>query len=96
LVENAAEHGSGSVEVQARQPPDGDGLTVEVTDEGPGIPDRVLTPFRIGTETQFEHNLGVGLWLINWGVRRLGGSVEFDCPPDGGTVARLRIPAADG
>jgi PAS domain S-box-containing protein len=96
LVENAAEHGSGSVEVQARQPPDGDGLTVEVTDEGPGIPDRVLTPFRIGTETQFEHNLGVGLWLINWGVRRLGGSVEFDCPPDGGTVARVRIPAADG
>jgi PAS domain S-box-containing protein len=104
LVENAAEHGTGPVGVRAAFGSSERGergeeerrLTVEVADDGPGIPDRVLTPFRTGGETQFEHNHGLGLWLVNWGVRRLGGSIEFDRPEDGGTVARLRLPVVDG
>jgi PAS domain S-box-containing protein len=104
LVENAAEHGDGSVDVRAVFASGGESegesgskwLTIEVADDGPGIPDRVLTPFRTGGETQFEHNHGLGLWLVNWGVRRLGGSIEFDRPEEGGTVARLRLPAIDG
>ncbi len=100
LVENAAEHGgaSPSIEVTARRAPDADhDLTVTVADDGPGLPERALRPIRTGGETQFEHNRGLGLWLVHWGVRRLGGSVEFERRDDdeGGTVARLRLNAVD-
>ncbi len=94
LVENAAEYGD-AVAVRAEATPECDGVTVTVTDDGPGIPDHALTPFRAGGETQFEHNRGLGLWLVNWGVRRLGGGVEVDRPADGGTVVRLRLPAVE-
>jgi signal transduction histidine kinase len=67
-------------------------LLVEVRDDGPGVPDRALQPFRDGGETQFEHNHGLGLWLVNWGVRRLNGGVEFERPETGGTVVRIRLP----
>jgi signal transduction histidine kinase len=94
LVENAVNHAGDapSIEVRATPAADGDGPTVTVRDDGPGIPDRVLTPFRAGGETQFRHNHGIGLWLVNWGVRRLGGRIEFERPTDGGTIARLHLP----
>ncbi|WP_369333807.1 ATP-binding protein [Halorubrum sp. SP3] len=61
-------------------------------DDGPGIPDRVLTPFQAEGESPFQHNHGIGLWLVNWGVRRLGGGIEFERPADGGTVVHLSLP----
>ncbi len=98
LVENAAQHAgeNPTVEVRVERAPAADhDITVTVADDGPGLPERALRPIRTGGETQFEHNRGLGLWLVHWGVRRLGGSVEFDRPDDGGTVARLRLNAVD-
>jgi len=97
LVENAAEHADApTIEVTAERAPTADhDLTVTVADDGPGLPERALRPIRAGGETQFEHNRGLGLWLVHWGVRRLGGSVEFERPEDGGTVARLRLNAVE-
>ena len=92
LVENAAEHGGDAPSITVSTTRDDDGTTVVVADDGPGIPDRVLTPFRPGGETQRRHNHGLGLWLVNWGVRRLGGGIEFRRPADGGTTARVRLP----
>lgn len=94
LVENAVEHGAGPVEIHLHPTPreSGDSVTVSVSDTGPGIPDRVLTPLQTSGETQLKHNQGLGLWLINWGVRRLGGSLEFNCPDNGGTTAVFELP----
>ena len=100
LIENAAEHGGDApeIEVTAERAPEADhDITVTVEDDGPGLPERALQPIQTGGETQFEHNRGLGLWLIHWGVRRLGGSVEFEARDDAesGTVARLRLNAVE-
>jgi len=98
LVENAVEHGGDSpeIEIETTTATDGGETQITVRDNGPGIPDRVLTPFRAEGETPFQHNHGIGLWLVNWGVRNLGGGVEFERPADGGTTVRLSLPNEPG
>ncbi|TKX68665.1 PAS domain S-box protein [Halorubrum sp. SP9] len=94
LIENAVEHGGDSPQVEITTTPatDSGKTRITVRDDGPGIPDRVLTPFQAEGESPFQHNHGIGLWLVNWGVRRLGGGIEFERPADGGTVVHLSLP----
>lgn len=94
LVENAVEHGGDSPKVEIETTPStaNDETRITVRDDGPGISDRVLTPFRADGESPFQHNHGIGLWLVNWGVRQLGGGIEFERPADGGTVVHLSLP----
>jgi signal transduction histidine kinase len=94
LVENAVEHGGDSPEVEIETTPStaNDETRITVRDDGPGIPDRVLTPFQADGESPFQHNHGIGLWLVNWGVRQLGGGIEFERPADGGTAVHLSLP----
>jgi PAS domain S-box-containing protein len=94
LVENAVEHAGDSpeVEIETTQSTANDETRVTVRDDGPGIPDRVLTPFRADGESPFQHNHGIGLWLVNWGVRQLGGGIEFERPADGGTAVHISLP----
>jgi PAS domain S-box-containing protein len=96
LVENAVEHGGDSPEVEIETTPStaNDETRITVRDDGPGIPDRVLTPFRADGESPFQHNHGIGLWLVNWGVRQLGGGIEFERPAGGGTAVHLSLPNA--
>jgi PAS domain S-box-containing protein len=98
LVENAVEHSGDSpeIEIETTTATDDEETQITVRDNGPGIPDRVLTPFRAEGETPFQHNHGIGLWLVNWGVRNLGGGVEFERPADGGTTVRLSLPNEPG
>ena len=94
LVENAVEHGGDSpkVEIETTPSTSNDETVITVRDDGPGIPDRVLTPFRVDGESPFQHNHGIGLWLVNWGVRQLGGGIEFERLDDGGTTVHLFLP----
>ncbi|TKX59826.1 PAS domain S-box protein [Halorubrum sp. ASP1] len=94
LVENAVEHGGDSPEVEIETTPftANEETRITVRDDGPGIPDRVLTPFQADGESPFQHNHGIGLWLVNWGVRQLGGGIEFERPADGGTAVHLSLP----
>ncbi|TKX81296.1 PAS domain S-box protein [Halorubrum sp. SD626R] len=94
LVENAVEHGGDSPEVEIETTPStaNDETVITVRDDGPGIPDRVLTPFRADGESPFQHNHGIGLWLVNWGVRQLGGGIEFERLEEGGTAVHLSLP----
>jgi len=96
LVENAVEHGGDSPKVEIETTPStaNDETRITVRDDGPGIPDRVLTPFRADGESPFQHNHGIGLWLVNWGVRQLGGGIEFERPAGGGTAVHLSLPNA--
>jgi nitrogen-specific signal transduction histidine kinase len=38
--------------------------------------------------------MGLGLTIARAVLRRHGGLVELECPPDGGTIARCLLPAA--
>ena len=67
-------------------------IEIAVLDEGPGVPAHELAVLQAGGETDLTHGSGLGLWLVHWGVRALGGSVHFDVGDDG-TTAVVRLPA---
>jgi signal transduction histidine kinase len=95
LLENAVEHADVDVPVVTVRAVDaGDGrVTIEVEDDGPGVPDHELDVLDATEETALEHGSGLGLWIVKWGVASLGGTVEFDVS-DAGTTARVTLPAA--
>ena len=94
LLENAIEHGDGEVTVTARRETrHGEPHAVlTVADEGPGIPAHELSVLEALEETALEHGSGLGLWLVEWGVSALGGTVTFET--DGGTTVTLELPDA--
>jgi signal transduction histidine kinase len=91
MVENALVHGGTKPAVTVSTARQGDTVEVVVADDGPGIPDSEIGPVKSGTETPLNHASSLGVWLISWGARALGGEVSFTTE-DGSTV-RLSIPA---
>jgi signal transduction histidine kinase len=89
LVENAVRHGEGLVRVTLAPLPVGlaepEGVRLEVTDEGEGIPldlrRRVFTKFWTGGA---RGGSGLGLYIVNGLVRAHGGTVTIDDAPGGG------------
>ena len=73
--------------------PGGNFACVAVRDEGPGIPSdklsRIFEPF-FTTKTGGS---GLGLASSLSIARRHGGTLTVDCPPEGGSVFRLFLPA---
>ena len=62
-------------------------------DDGPGVAETVRE--RIGREvvsTKGDRGMGLGLYLAQSVLRRLGGTVEFLRPSDGGTLVNIEIP----
>ncbi len=95
--DDALEHGTraetadAAVTVSARAVEDG--VEVVVEDDGPGIPEEELAALETRTETALRHGSGLGLWIVEWGTRTLGGSVAFEV--DDGTRAVVRVPDWD-
>ncbi|MDS0222118.1 ATP-binding protein [Haloarcula sp. S1AR25-5A] len=100
LVENAVEHRAApedpvEVEITATRTDGTPGIRVAVHDNGPGIADHEREVIRSETETPLKHGSGVGLWLVNWIVRNLGGRMSFPDTDGPGTTVELQLPAAD-
>jgi signal transduction histidine kinase len=99
LVENAVEHAeteTPQVELALRvERGDRYPVTVEVRDNGPGIPESEVDVLQRGTETPLEHGSGAGLWVTNWAVTDLGGMLSFtERGPDGGTIVQVGLPSS--
>jgi signal transduction histidine kinase len=96
LVENAAEHNDADqprVEVTATVEPGDDRLLrVAVADNGPGIPDHERVAVSEQTEDPLRHGSSIGLWLVQWGVDRLGGTLQIDDNDPRGTVVTVSVP----
>ncbi|WP_435316945.1 PAS domain S-box protein [Haloarchaeobius sp. TZWSO28] len=93
LIENSIEHtpkDQPTVEVTVDRTPEY--VEIGVADDGPGIPEHeraLLTGDR--DVTRVEHGDGLGLWVVNWVARSLGGDVRFGDPTEGSEVVlRLR------
>jgi signal transduction histidine kinase len=97
LVSNAVSYG-GSARVRLLSPVDGM-LTIEVEDDGPGIPpgelERVFEPFHRGEPSRSRETGGVGLGLpIARNIFRAhGGDVTLCNRPMGGAKAMAAFPA---
>lgn len=93
VLNNAADASTHAVDVSGTW--DRRLLTLEIRDDGPGIANRMLN--RLGREivsTKGEHGLGIGLYLANTVIERIGGRVELHNRQEGGTRARIQIPLA--
>lgn len=94
LLENALVHGDADEQrVTIGVTPTDDGMTIEIADDGDGIPEEELAPLRAGEETPLKHGSGIGLWVVHWSAEILGCRVEFDT--DNGTVVTITVPERD-
>jgi signal transduction histidine kinase len=94
LLENAALHGGGRVDVDLGRE-DGRWL-LRVADDGPGIPagerGRVLEPFARGRETTAQ-GTGLGLAIVAQQVGLHGGELRLADSELGGLAVEVRLPA---
>ncbi|WP_047151393.1 ATP-binding protein [Aneurinibacillus tyrosinisolvens] len=68
-------------------------LTIEVEDNGIGIPDEVQAKiFTKGFSTKAESGRGIGLYLVSSIVERSGGDIEIESSTGYGTWIRVKIP----
>jgi signal transduction histidine kinase len=95
LIDNAVKY-AGAVRVAVTC--NGDRVTVEVLDRGPGIPEdhlaRVQEPFVRLEESRSRQTggSGLGITLARAAARIHGGELELANRPEGGLVARLCLP----
>jgi signal transduction histidine kinase/HAMP domain-containing protein len=95
LGENAAKHTArGSVALRAYG--DGNTVTVEVEDSGPGISPEVQRHVfdRFYRGERDAHGFGLGLAIVRESVRTLGARIELDSSPGQGTVFRILLTPA--
>jgi signal transduction histidine kinase len=90
-LENAVRYAETAVKVSVEA--EADGYTVEIHDDGPGIPEAELSALGEEREPQLQHGRGLGLWQLKWGVAELGG--EFSITTDDGTTVRIQLPNLD-
>jgi signal transduction histidine kinase len=98
LLDNAVRHGAGTVRVTLTAEPEhagaaAAGVTVTVSDEGPGIPDelvdRVFTRFWRGSR---RGGTGLGLYIVKGLVEAHGGTITLTRSPGGGAQFRFTLP----
>lgn len=98
LVTNALEHNDSdepTVTVTVNETESDDShVVIDVIDNGPGIDEQEVETLGAGRETPLQHSSGVGLWLVNWVVRRAGGTVSFENTDDGCRVS-VSLPRAE-
>ncbi|WP_311172654.1 PAS domain-containing protein [Halobellus ordinarius] len=98
-LENAIVHNDRDdprVEIQVTQTTDGTELSVEIADNGPGMPDDQWDVIMAGEETPLSHTTGIGLWLIYWTLTALGGTMDCAENEPRGTILTFRVPLAVG
>ncbi len=95
LLENAVKYGK---RARVRVFRDGDHATVEVEDDGPGVPpadlERVFEPFfrREPSRNRDTGGIGLGLAVVRTVARAHGGDAELINREGGGLTARVSLP----
>ncbi|RRJ33484.1 ATP-binding protein [Halocatena pleomorpha] len=96
VIENAIEHNDTETPVVSITVSDevSDFVSVEIADNGPGLPKRERNVIEQGSESQHHHSLGLGLWFVNWIVVDSGGNVTFDDNEPRGSIVTIHLPSA--
>ena len=97
LLDNAARYSPANATISINVARNGDAVVVEISDEGPGIPEadreKVFDPFYRVHERDRKSGTGLGLSICRGIVRAHGGEVTAHARTAGrGAVLRLRLP----
>jgi two-component system, OmpR family, sensor kinase len=101
LIQNALVHTPPGTAVDVRAVRDGDDVVIEVSDEGPGVPEemreQIFDRFVRGNGDRGTpgSGSGLGLAIVRAVAESLGGGVELGTNEAGGARFTVRIPAAD-
>ena len=99
MLANALQHtpAGGAISVALHAVDDGEGVSVAVTDTGPGIPGEVLPHvFDRFVRAPDSHGSGLGLAIARDLVEAHGGTIEAANRPEGGAVLRFTLPTTAG
>lgn len=67
-------------------------IRITIADNGPGIPDEELKVLTGEREIEpLYHGSGLGLWLVNWIVRRADGTLEFEANDPRGSIVTIKL-----
>jgi two-component system sensor histidine kinase KdpD len=101
LLDNAAKYAPPGSRIDVRARRDGDVVTIEVMDEGPGIPsgdlERIFDKFyRVQAQDRRRAGTGLGLAICRGFVEAQGGRIEAQNRGDrSGAVLTIRIPVPE-
>ena len=68
------------------------GCRIAVADTGPGIPPEVRAKLFTPFVTTKSRGTGLGLSTVKRLVEAHGGTIDVDCPPEGGTIVAISLP----
>lgn len=71
------------------------GAEVAIVGAGLQVPQQERRAIENGQESPLEHTDALDLWLVNWGVERLGGSLAFEQGLDDGRTAAIVLSVPD-
>jgi len=89
-VENAISHNSAPLTINITAHTDDETVSLVIADTGGGIATNETEMLNSGTETPLAHGSGVGLWVMNWYVKKSGGELEIT-GSDNGTTVIMRL-----
>jgi len=97
MFQNAIQFSPEGGEIRVQVSPGAGSVEIEVTDEGPGIPEyakeRVFERFySLKRPDSGKKSSGLGLSLVNEVATLHGGSITLTNRPEGGAVAALKLP----
>jgi PAS domain S-box-containing protein len=92
-VENAISHNSAPLTINITAHTDDETVSLVITDTGDGIAANETEMLNSGTETPLAHGSGVGLWVMNWYIKKSGGELEIN-GSDSGTTVTMRLKRA--
>jgi signal transduction histidine kinase len=97
LLTNAYRYGGPVIDVEAVA--DGRGVTITVTDDGPGIApdllDRLFQPFIRGTGGAVRGGSGLGLTVAERTIEAFGGSIRYEPAQPTGSRFVIELPAPE-
>ena len=65
---------------------------ISIKDDGPGIPDDVMEKLGEPFISKRKESMGLGIFLANAAIERLGGSIEMLNMKEGGALSVIRLP----
>lgn len=101
LIMNAAVHTQTDRPIRVRSAVDGDDVTMQVIDGGPGLPPedaaQVFERFWRADKarTRARGGSGLGMSIVATIVRAHGGTVRFDSTVEGGSTVTVRLPGVE-